>query len=74
MLGSTHQFWRVLSGSHGSILCHIYGSFNIEISTQVELQHYRTLTDSYGQGFGPASNIATEVYSDIRIWRVGDAD
>ena len=47
------------------------GQFIISSESILELQHIcqRTAND---RGFGVSTNLTTEVYSDIRIWRIGE--
>ena len=48
-----------------------YGEFSIAIESIIELQNQCELTIN-NSGFGVAANFTTEVYSDIRIWRIGE--
>ena len=49
----------------------ISGIVNLNTETEIELRHQCNLTRA-NSGFGLANNLTTEVYSDIRIWRIGD--
>ncbi len=49
------------------------GIFDISAEKTFELQH-RCLNTKTTTGFGNASDFTTEVYSDIRIWRIGEID
>lgn len=49
----------------------IAGIFQVGASADFELQHRSGFTNT-NNGFGRPCSLATEVYSDIRIWRIGD--
>ena len=46
------------------------GCFDLSEESNIEIRHQCDTTHS--NGLGVASNFTTEVYSDIRIWRVGE--
>ena len=49
----------------------LWGVFDLSEESEIELRHicHQTKADS---GLGMAGNYTTEVYSDIRIWRIGE--
>ena len=49
----------------------VYGIFEHGGAINLEVQHQSGVS-SETNGFGHATNYATEVYSDIRIWRIGE--
>ena len=55
---------------HGTVL-DFSGLFQLSAESDLEIQHRCTSTRE-SAGFGPANNFTTEVYSDIRIWRIGE--
>ena len=75
LLGRQHQSHRVSSGSVSSTDSIVVGIFQINAEKNIILHHYCTSAESdAGFGFGGATNISgiEEVYSDIRIWRIGE--
>ena len=68
MLG-TSEF---MSGST-SVLTRSFGSgiFTLNAQKTLEIQHICSRSQS-GNGFGQAGDMATEVYSIVKIWKVGD--
>lgn len=48
--------------------CIISGAFELEESSVVELQMYGSYNS--GHGFGILANISTEIYSDLKIWKL----
>ena len=49
----------------------VFGIIVLSGETHFNLEH-RCQTTNNTHGFGRASNFITEVYSDIRIWRIGE--
>ncbi len=49
---------------------HLTGRFTIASSTIFELQHNCTTTQAT-DGFGQATNLATEIYAVVQLWREG---
>ena len=74
LLGSvTRYLW---GGGTTSPICGlslVSGIFQSEAEIDLELRHQCSVTND-ANGFGVAANFTTEVYSDIRIWRIGDVD
>ena len=50
----------------------VSGTFQIGSDVVFELQHQCQTTQN--TDFGVSANFTTEIYSDIRIWRVGESD
>ena len=49
----------------------VRGVFSLSLQKTIELRHQCNVTKS-SDGQGRACNFTTEVYSDIRIWRIGE--
>ena len=59
-------------GSTPAVLdARVSGQFELDSEATIELQH-RSQDTVNNSGFGVACNFTTEVYSDIRIWRIGE--
>jgi hypothetical protein len=58
------------SGVDVTTRSYISDSFTIASSKVFELRHYSSATRA-SDGFGRATNFYTEVYSDVKIWKVG---
>ena len=71
IIGTTERARMEAISTDASIRSCIFGCFELSESSTIELQHQCLATEST-EGFGFAADFATEVYSDIRIWRLGE--
>ena len=69
--GASCQSYRATGSSTMVSISTVFGVINISEEKIFELQHQGQITKA-DYGFGFAANITTEVYSDIRIWRIGE--
>lgn len=64
LIGST-SYGPASGGQHDSI---VQGRFTIAAAKAFEIQHQSQLTQA-ANGFGDAASFATEVYTEVQIWR-----
>ena len=71
LIGTNERARGFTSGVDLSTRSHILGCFDISTESVVSVQHICGASlETWG--FGIRGNFTTEVYSDIRIWRIGE--
>jgi hypothetical protein len=67
------EWWEggSMTAVFSNVFSHLAGMVALSATSKLELQHICSYSYALG-GFGMATDLATEIYSDIRIWRIGD--
>jgi hypothetical protein len=71
LIGTSEVSYRSGTGSVTQSRSFISGIIQISENTTLELQHECTTTAT-NYGFGVEGESTTGVFSDVRIWRIGD--
>ena len=60
---------RSASADNSVLSSGVYGRFTLSGTKAIELQHQCSLSGA-SDGFGQAGSFGTEVYSDLRVWKI----
>ncbi len=73
LIGQGNRHFANTHSGNSAFNSTIFGIIALENTSIITLQH-RCGVNQATYGFGYAANFTTEVYSDIRIWRIGEID
>lgn len=70
LLGSSEIVIQGAASTGSSGRSYISGRFTLSVESDLEIQHRCTVTAS-NNGFGAGAGFGTEVFTDVKIWKVG---
>ena len=70
LLGSSEIVIQGSSSAGSSGASYISGRFMLSVESDIEVQH-QCATTANNNGFGAGAGFGTEVFTDIKIWKIG---